>query len=274
MSTSVVIVTHNSSSYLRCCLERLHAQTSPVKTVTVVDSGSSVHHVELTKTLCAQHSAEFIALDNVGYGVANNEGYRRSSSSDFVLFLNPDTFLNATFIETAEPWMRSHPTCGIASGPLLGYDVASQRPTGLLDSTGIFRKWYGRWFDRDRHRPDTAIATLREEKVPAICGALMFCRTDTLEELSTAEGHVFDPGFFLYYEDIDLSLRIAGLGHELVIVPGLWAYHCRGWSNRKQMPRFQRLAAAKSAVRLERKLHSRYLWFAWLKLRAVQTFDA
>jgi len=274
MSSFVIIVTHNSSIFLAQSLERLSMQTVRPCRIAVVDSGSSPEELKATEARCSQYGAELVCLDNVGFGAANNEGCLRSGASEFVLFLNPDTFLNPTFIETAESWMRAHPNCGIASGPLLGYDLSAQRSTGLLDSTGIFRKWYGRWFDRDRQRPDKVLESLGEERVPAICGALMFCRNAALLRLSKADGHIFDPGFFLYYEDVDLSLRIARLGFELVIVPDLWAYHCRGWRDRKNMPRFQRLAAARSAVRLERKLRSPYVCFAWLKLRAVQMLDA
>ncbi|MCI5122334.1 MAG: hypothetical protein D3908_14330, partial [Candidatus Electrothrix sp. AUS4] len=82
---------------------------------------------------------------------------------------------------------------------------------------------------------------------------------------------VFDPDFFLYKEDIELSLRIRNLGRRIVYHPAIKVYHCRGWQKDRQNISYQqRLIAAKSEVLLYRKHPSVYILWALLKYGLVR----
>jgi len=84
---------------------------------------------------------------------------------------------------------------GCVSGRLLGYDITLQQPTDRLDSTGIFRTWYGRWYDRGQGEADRGQYGELQD-IPAACGAFLFCRYKMLDQVSRADGNVFDPDFF------------------------------------------------------------------------------
>ena len=155
------------------------------------------------------------------------------------------------------------------SGKLLGYDLVQGKPNGRIDSTGITRKWYGRWYDRGQGEPDRKQYE-KPETMPALCGALLFCRNKALQTLGK---EVFDPDFFLYKEDIELSIRMRKAGWKLLYHPTLTAFHCRGWQNdRSEVSHGLRDIAAKSELLLYKKHPSPYMAWALLKYLLVKVF--
>jgi GT2 family glycosyltransferase len=196
------------------------------------------------------------------------------SQAKYVLFLNPDAFLTPDFLEKAAAQMETRSDCGILTGPLFGYDFARALPTGRYDSTGIFSTWYGRWYDRGQGEAISKDRYSQVEDVPAICGALMFCRKEALES-AALEGEVWDSSFFMYKEDIDLSLRVRSQGWRLLYHPDLIAYHGRGWqTDRGKMSRAARLGSAKNEIKLYWKAR---LWahlpYSIAKYTAVKLLD-
>src|SRR5262249_41711624 len=149
-----------------------------------------------------------------------------------------------SFLEQAIAFMEQPQSAkiGALTGILLGYDIVQDKLTGKVDSTGIFRRWYGKWYDRGQGQTYDQKQYNQPEPVPAICGALMLCRHKSLKETSLGPNIVLDPNYYMYKEDIDLSLRIRKKGWFLLFHPQFLAYHCRGWkTNRSQVPRQMRL---------------------------------
>lgn len=264
---AVIIVTHNSSDYLAKCLKCLACQSHPVDHIMVVDSGSeSREYLEVTREY---EKCDLELLDNVGFARANNHGYANIPQEvDYVLFLNPDAFLVQDTIKKSLDCIRNRSGIGVISGRLLGYDVLLDEPTGTIDSTGVFRKIYGRWYDRGRNEPDTD-QYLNGESVPALCGAFLFCRKQSLQDLGR---DVFDPDFFMYKEDIELSLRLRKAGWQLFYTPEVVVYHCRGWSRRTEISQSLKKIASLSEILLYKKHPSPYIVWAYLKYWLVALF--
>lgn len=264
----VIIVTHNSAQELTLCLRSLEAQDHLANSITIVDSGSDdTSYLESIDT----RVTTVIKTENIGFAKANNIGFQslRPGPADIIVFLNPDTFLHKRTLATMlEVYTRDN-NIGCLTGKLLGYDLAAEKSTGLLDSTGIFRKWYGRWYDRGQGEDDHGLYNV-EEVVPAICGAFMCCNMKALEVFA---GQIFDTSFFMYKEDIELSLRIRKNGWKLLYSPAIVAYHCRGWSkNRSSVSYAMRLCSAENEVKLYGKHPSFYLVWAVAKYVAVRLF--
>jgi GT2 family glycosyltransferase len=270
MKTKVaaIVVSHNSSHCLGRCLYGLAAQEHPCDEIVVVDSGSADR--QYLSILEQQYSLQLQLADNIGFSQANNLGLDKiSSNTDFVLFVNPDVFLLPDFISKALNICDSDSEIGVVSGKLLGYNLDDDEPSGRIDSTGIRRKLYGRWYDRGQGETDTGQYD-KQEAMPALCGALLFCRQRALQSL---QDPVFDPDFFLYKEDIELSLRLRKRGWKLLYHPDLSAYHCRGWQNeRSGMAYSLRKMAAKSEILLYKKHPSPYMLWALLKYFLVTVF--
>jgi len=264
---AAIVVSHNSELTLERCIQGLTAQDYPLEMIILVDSGSSDQKFLLN--LQNKYAIELLLSENLGFSRANNLGYEKITSDiDFVVLVNPDLFLPVSFVADALK-ICVDTSIGMLSGKLSGYDLEEDRPSGKLDSTGIQRTWYGRWYDRGQGEPDQKQYD-NLESMPALCGALLFCRTKALRSFN---GVVFDPDFFLYKEDIELSLRMRKSGWKLLYHPGLTAYHCRGWQNERSKMSFgQRELAAKSELLLYKKHPSPYIIWAIFKYLLVKVF--
>lgn len=261
-SIHAVIVTHNSEKVLPLCLAHLEGQSAALHTIVVVDSGSdSTGYLD---SLTCNVPLLVLKTRNCGFGAANNLGYNQLSPAeqDIVIFLNPDTFLPDSFVSEMIRSFAENPTITALSGKLRHYDLKTMTETNYLDSTGIFRSWYGRWFDRGQGQPDCGQYD-HSESPPALCGALLCFRVRQIRELGTA---IFDDDFFLYKEDIELCLRLREHKKEILYDPRLLAYHCRGWQGKRQQMAYPlRRIAAESEIMLYRKHPSPYMIWAMVK---------
>lgn len=268
---SAIIVTHNNSASIRKTIESLRSQTTAVHKIIVVDNASKdPSYLKQIEPFCSV----IYSPTNLGFCAANNLGWRHAAlDSSYILFINPDAFLTPTFIEEAISFMEKNSTCGALSAPLLGYDFISDKGTGHYDSTGIFFTWYGRWYDRDQGKPVERTRPL--EEVPALCGALLFCRKKALEEVQLSQDKIWESTYFMYKDDIELSLRLRKKGWKLVLISTPFAYHGRGWSKKRSlMSKSARLYSARNEVALNWRFGNwRFLPYSLLKWGAVKLLN-
>lgn len=254
---AIIVVTRNSERFIDKCIQSINNQTKRPHQIIISDTGSNDFHY-LSKYETQSNIQCVYAGKDVGFCKGNNFAVQYLHKTiKYVLLLNPDAFLFSSFIEKAVVFMNSTAVCGVCTGTLLGYDINSDKPTGLYDSTGIQQKWYGKWYDRDQRSAITTKKYSEVEEVSAACGALMFCRKEALDETLLVGGNIFDPSFYMYKEDIDLSLRVKKAGWKVLYNPDLQAYHCRGWStDRKTVAKKYRLVSAKNELAIHKKFYS------------------
>lgn len=249
---AVVVVTFSSDRVLPACLSALESQSRRPDTVVIVDNDSpDASYLENLQSCIPLRVIR--NPRNEGFCRANNIGFESVRNHKYVVFLNPDAFPHPDLIEGSILWMEQRENSGaaIATGTLLGFDITLRRPTGLLDSTGIFQSWYGKWYDRGQGHPWNPASSSKEpESIPAVCGALMVCRTTALEGALLNGSEVFDERFFMYKEDIDLSLRLRRQRWKLVYLPNLICHHCRGWQGRRRMSALARYLSARNELRV------------------------
>lgn len=252
-SCSIIIVTHNSEKYIHKAMESVNQQTCQPAQILLIDSGSA--HTTYLNSYSSQPNVQLIVNQkDIGFCRANNLAMNHLLPlTDYVFFLNPDAMISSSFLEEAIAYMENpvNQQVGALTGKLLGYHIEKNCPTGRYDSTGIFHKWYGKWYDRGqgefvRHHPYN-----KQESIPAICGAVYFCRKAALDTIFLRGNEVFDSTFYMYKDDIDLSLRLRAKGWDLKYLPSLLAYHCRGWNpDRKKMSKSFRLYSAWNELRI------------------------
>jgi len=269
---AVIVVTFNSELVLQRCIESILNQSRMPESVIVVDNCSS----DRSYLECLDDIAicQVIRLsENEGFCRGNNLGYARVRGFEYVLFLNPDAFPSKTFVEDAVAVMGDpvHSRIGALSGTLMGFDVVGNQPTGKLDSSGIFQTWYGKWYDRGQGSVCYANGTesYAVESVPALCGALMFCRGSALDEVVLRGSEVFDGTFFMYKEDIDLSLRMRRKGWTLGYCRRLHCYHGRGWAGRNKMLPLFKYLSARNELRVSLRNHAKGFVYSGLKFLYV-----
>ncbi|MGZ3634157.1 MAG: glycosyltransferase family 2 protein [Parachlamydiaceae bacterium] len=274
---AVIIVTHNSEKHIDKCMDCLRTQTHLPTQIILVDSGST--DCDYLQKFASQNEAEIlIGGTDIGFCKGNNLGLTKVlPDTDFLFFLNPDAFITPTFIQKAVDFMnkKENVHCGALTGTTLGYCIETDRPTGLYDTTGVFRTWWGHWYDRNQGAPHEPDAYSVPESIPAICGAVYFCRYAAAQKVMLSQHELFDNHFYMYKEDIDLSLRLKKQGWQLMFVPDLIAFHCRGWNpNRKKMAKKMRLHSAINELRIHSKQKAPIpLIYSLIKYCAVKCFN-
>jgi len=204
----VIIVSFNCRDALRACLRSLPPRTR----VVVVDNASADDTVEMLR-------AEFPAVTviandtNRGFAAACNQGIR-ATSEPFVLLLNPDTLHPP--LEALLAFMRAHPDTG-ACGPRVLDANGKTQPTCRrfptwwrmsLAELGIRRFYFIR-------NPDA--------EVDQLIGACLMVRRAALDAVG-----LFDEQFFLYFEEVDLCLRLHRAGWRVRYLPDATVTHLGG----------------------------------------------
>ena len=147
---------------------------------------------------------------NIGYGKAHNIAMHKTISEGvkYHLVLNPDIEIEQGALEQLLAKMNQDETIGLLMPQILNPEGEVQHlckllphPLDLLIRRFAPHRWHGR---RKEHYEMTWTGYDKEMQVPYLSGCFMMLRTDALRTTG-----LFDPRYFLYPEDIDLSRRIA-----------------------------------------------------------------
>lgn len=225
---SIVIVNYNTASLLCDCITSVFDKTKVVSfELIVVDNNSSE---ELGPILNPIHKekVQLIRLpENIGFGRANNEGIKQAKGRN-VFFLNPDTILLNDAVSELSRYLDAHGEVGACGGNLFDKDlqpIHSHMPSfpswiwelNQLGGDFLFHLLYGK---HTQFNYSTKVIS-----VGYVTGADMMVRNTCLEECG-----VFDPDFFMYYEETELSYRIKQKSYSIVNVPTAKIIHLEGQS--------------------------------------------
>jgi GT2 family glycosyltransferase len=280
---SIVIVSFNTRSVLRECLESVARESSGLEVeIVIVDNNSS------------DGSPEMIAADfphvrlvrsdvNLGFGAANNaalEGCR----GRYIVLLNSDAFLCPDSLRLAVRHMDGNPRAGLGGGRLVGRDFSWQPSARMFPGifsdftvmTGLAARFpksrlFG-YFDR----------TWADQSLPSevdwVPGAFSIIRAEVVDRVG-----FFDPAFFLYSEEVDLCRRIKSAGYQIWYWPDITVIHIGGESSRQMKSLEMSTAGAqlilwrmRSTLLYYRKHHGANAWLAKVmelslyQLRAVR----
>ena len=232
----IVIVAYGSRDLLRACLASLRSYPpSGGANIWVVDNDSRGGTAEMTRAKFPE--VELIASrTNLGFAAATNLAIRRGRAP-YVLALNPDTRATAGAIDHVLDLLESNSSIGIAGCRLERedgtFDHAARRsfptPLGALAHfTGIGR----------HPRAPTWLSQYRAPwvecgPVDAVNGAFMLIRRRALGEVG-----LFDEGYWMYMEDLDLCYRFGEAGWITWYDAGATVLHVKaGSSGRYRKPR-------------------------------------
>ncbi len=263
-SLDVVSVNWNSGGQLRECLAslaRARHEGFSLNRVVVVDNASSdgsaasLDYPSLPLEVIANPT-------NRGFAAACNQG-ARGSASEYILFLNPDTRLEAESLARPLAFMESTDgkrvgICGIRLTDQQGVVARScaRFPTpgqflavsGGLDRLlpGLFRGHVMRHWDHLDSRP-----------VDHVIGAFYLVRRALFESLGG-----FDERYFVYLEDLDFSLRAREAGWGSYYLTAAQAHHKGAGSS-------EQVKAERLLYLLRSRLRYAYRHFSWGGATAV-----
>ncbi len=248
-SLSVAIVTYAPDlSLLKRVLERLAQALTHARQqgglgevrLMLVDNGPGTDWRQplqelLDSTQLAAVETELLSgHGNVGYGRGHNIALPRSQA-DIHLILNPDVLVAANALTEGLAFLASHPEVGLVAPSAQNehgepHYLCKTYPSVLdLGLRGFAPAWLRRHFQARLARYE--LRHRMSEKVlwdpPIASGCFMLCRRQILTQI---EG--FRPNYFLYFEDFDLSLRLAAVA-RLAWVPQVRIIHLGGHAARK-----------------------------------------
>lgn len=232
MKITVVIVNYNVKYYVEQCVESVRRALQGIDSeIVVVDNHSRDGSVEYLANVEGMRLID--TGHNLGFSKANNIAIRQSKA-EYVLLLNPDTFVAEDAIRKMLDFADSHPKLG-GMGVRMHNDwgaLAQESRRGLPSPMTSFYKMTGMCRRKPSHPKygkyymgwlpwDSA------QRVEVISGACFLLRRKALDEVG-----LLDEDFFMYGEDVDLSYRLLKGGWENWYVPAD-IVHYKGESTQK-----------------------------------------
>ena len=218
----VVVVTWQSEATIAACLRSIPDGVP----VVVVDNDSRDATGDRVRT--ARPEAVWLpAGGNLGFGRACNLGAERMPGHD-ILFLNPDARLEPDALEILHAYVKANPRVGLL-GPTVR-DESGLPEWSWGDDPTVWREAL-----RSRRVRQGEVPPVPAGRVDWVTGGCCLVRREAFEAVSG-----FDPGYFLYFEDLDLCRRIRTAGFEVHLVPEAIAVHARGHSSAQAADRVRR----------------------------------
>lgn len=226
----VIIVDYQSDPLLERALKSLSSDEQPaLLQVAVVENSPKAVRPKIPRNLNIQF---FPQEKNLGFGRAVNLA-RKHLKSPYLFIMNPDIKVFPETISVLCRSMEKDPEIGMVFPKLLDLQGNLQYSARrFYDFTTILfrRTILGKLFPEhpvvQRHlMTDWDHMTIRE--IDWALGACMMIRTEAVPD------EVFDPRFFLYFEDVDLCLRLKKAGWKVVYHPEAAAVHEHRQKSRK-----------------------------------------
>ena len=235
---AVIIVNYRTAELTLNCVAALAGERVdlPDLRAVIIDGGSADGSAEqLRKGLAHPDFADwctFIPLDlNGGFGWANNQAIlhlmQQDSPPDYIHLLNPDTVIEPGAVRVLKDALDARPQAGCTGSQLL-------EPDGQLTGSAFRFPTIAREFARGLSF--TTISKLLGIQ-PLLIDSVVPCRAEWVTGASVMfrrtaleQSGLFDDGFFLYFEEVELMHRLAKLGWERWYIPESRVMHMAGAS--------------------------------------------
>lgn len=212
---AIIVLNWNGKEDTTKCLSSLEKLTYPHIEVLIVDNGSSDDSVEVFR----KRFPHFRLIEtgiNLGYAGGNNVGMEIALKEGFgfLFVLNNDTVVDPGIVE-AFLQRFSKGKEGILGAKIYRMDAPEH-----LDHLG--GKWNPKKMDFDYvgYRALDHPKWNAPQKLDYVCGAALMIRREVLEAIG-----LFDPRFFLFWEEADLCFRAKRAGFEIQHCPEAKVWH-------------------------------------------------
>ena len=228
MDLSVIIVSYNVRYFLEQCISSVLSASKNIQVeIIVVDNNST----DDTCNLIENNYCEITLIknkENVGFSKANNQG-AAIAKGKYVVILNPDTIVAEDTFEKLINFANSEPNLGILGVKLIDGSGKFLRESkrAIPKPLVALKKLFG-----NSKTSSTYYASHLDENqsgnVEILVGAFMFLKKSVYADLNG-----FDTSFFMYGEDIDLSLRALNKGYVNYYFAQTQVIHFKGESTQK-----------------------------------------
>jgi N-acetylglucosaminyl-diphospho-decaprenol L-rhamnosyltransferase len=251
----IVIVNWNSGQFLKKCIDSIlfSGNESLINKIIIIDNHSSDQSIAgislYNKIVLIQNS------ENIGFAKACNQGFR-ICIAPYVLLLNPDTQLGDSTVTDCVNFMADNRDIDILGCQLLNdhgkVSVSCSRfPTPfrfLIDATGLSK------IAPKLFTPAVLMTDwnhLQSRYVDQVMGAFMFMHINIFKKLG-----YFDERFFVYYEELDFSFRLAKTGGKTFYNAEIKAVHT-GMGTTESIKAYRLFLNLRSKLKYAKKHFSR-----------------
>ncbi|MGL5235692.1 MAG: glycosyltransferase family 2 protein [Empedobacter falsenii] len=230
MKLSIIIVSYNAPKHLELCLDSCQETLKNVDgEIIVIDNDSSeIDFTFLKKTF---PTVKFLLQnENLGFAKANNIGVD-NALGEYILILNPDTVIPENIIESLIEFHQSKEKIGFVGVRMMdtngNFHPESKR--NIPTAKNSFSKLYSR-FNHSKKNNYYKLEVGEFETAPCeiLVGAFMFTTKKIYQEIGG-----FDPRYFMYGEDIDLSFSAELAGYKNYYKGDVTVLHYKGESTKK-----------------------------------------
>jgi N-acetylglucosaminyl-diphospho-decaprenol L-rhamnosyltransferase len=224
----LLLVTFNSAHLLhrlRQTLAQASAEGLHLRLL-AVDNASSDRSAAMLRR-CFPCEVFIENTQNLGFGRANNQ-LLEHVHSDYALLLNTDAFVPPRTIALTVKYMDEHPRCGILGVRLTdeqGRVQPSRRSFPTPVTTFLRRTGLQRLVPMAGARHDIDEDHEAEVECDWVPGCYYLVRRAVLDDIG-----LFDPRFFLYYEEVDHCRRARDAGWTVTYLPSASVVHLGGES--------------------------------------------
>jgi len=233
MKVTAIVVAYNSARDLPESLGSLTAL--PLHQIVVVDNSSTDESGEIAR----RYTPDVMSLPNPGFGAAINTAAGTAPDTDAYFLLNPDCRISGDSYAALTQALRDDPRLGMV-GPAMRYPdgrygisagpepsmakewlaalridhLVPRRLKNLLARSTLVRR---------RLRMVEYLAVGPSPQTRTVAWVSGFCMLVRTEAFRSVDG--FDPGFFLYFEDVDICRRLRDAGWDVASVGTSVAEH-------------------------------------------------
>ena len=223
----VIIINYNSDKSATKLINSLKIIDSIIERIIIIDNKSKYFYLPKNKKIKV-----FKNQQNLGFAKAVNIGIK-NSNSDFILLLNPDSYLVDDSIKLIFKQIVNDKKIGIIGGKIIGYNnqlqpTANLCPnflTGLFEFTNLKKIFPNNPFSKN-FWPETKQIIEKPIEVGSLCGAFMLIRKKQNQKLA-----LFNEKYFLYLEDLDFGLATLKRKYKIIFNPKAKIFHKGGGSN-------------------------------------------
>lgn len=240
MDVSIIIVNYCTSDLVIDCVNSIYDKTSTVSyEIIIVDNNSGDNSAE---KLSREFGDKVILVKsdvNLGFGKANNLG-AEYANGEYLFLLNPDTVLMNDAVGILHKFISNNQNAGIAGGNLYSPEG---KPTPsfcmkfddlrLEKKRAAWSSWLsGKFKSKLLHNSSDRIKEFNysdyPQKVAYVFGADIMIKKSLFLEIGG-----FDPDFFMYAEEEEMSWRITEKGFSVYSVPQAKIIHLEGAATSK-----------------------------------------